>query len=292
MALGRKTGSIYLSILFTAIFACPTATTWAKSGPKKPGAAILPPEIPKRPPPRGVTPEQMEQDLERLRNRRRQREVKSPSYRQNKRKNLQQQFDDIAKKPGPMQLFMKASFAANHIVTSGNKRTNYLANPSVYFHTYIKPFAHQAFDSYEFWTGFRLAPLSGTGEYQKTAGRFGWTYFGPMFGLGTVSPATFSLGAYEESLGTADRSKDFDRDAFFWMSGIAILSRSGFVEKGRDKPEDFNSEGAALDGTGIWTEITAATIYYNRLSTSYSLGIQLGQGKQLFYLSFDLGFWH
>ena len=238
------------------------------------------------------TDEIADDDLKRLRDRRLKREKKEGNKKRRHLKSMTRRLDAVSKSPGPMRFFTAARFVLPYLVTTENKMENYYVDPSMFGYLYWKPFKREDPDNLELWLGFRLAPLAGAGIYDKTSGRFGFTYYGPMVGLGRISPAIVSLGKDEERKTPEKRKKSFNRSSVFWMGGIALQSRSGYVEKGREKPQDFDNQGVGLDVPGLWTEITYATVFYSRLGLDATFGLQLGKGKIFTYLGFGTSFWY
>ncbi len=285
-------GTRFLVNLFLVLFAWFLAQDYAVVF-----AQIAPPDLPKSRPNRNSTDDEAEQDLQRLKNRRHERDRKDPTKNKSRRKSQAEQLKIAEENPGPMRLAMSAALGIPKAVTYDHNLKNYVAEPFVYYQLFFKPEAHQHFGNYEFWTGFRLMPLSGTAVYKKTAGRFGFTYFGPMIGLGKVSSAKISFEETDDrppgSVRPSEEPVKFakTREAIMWMSGLAALNRSGFVEKGRAKPDEFNGSGVVIDGPGLFTEISYASIHYSRISYNYAAGVQTGKGKGIFYLSFGFGFW-
>ena len=252
---------------------------------------IAPPD-PKPPkPPKGVSQETADDDLANLRRNHREKDREDPTKQKNRIKSLDQKLEDVSSEPGPMRFMSAASLVLPIVATSGNKRKNYNAELSGFFHCYIDPSEQEDFDKYKIWTGFRIAPISGTGIYENTSGRFGFTYFGPMVGIGKVSPAFFKTDKKEQAP-EDKRPVNYDRDAFFIMGGVSALAKSGFVEKGRNRPDDFNNTGISLDTPGAFVEFTYAQISYSKLSQNFLSGVQIGRGKIFIIVAYGLGFWY
>lgn len=251
---------------------------------------ITPPGMPQQKPPVGVSQEEADQDLRRKKRHRRKLEKKAGIHRRKKRKSRQQELDQINRNPGPMDFSISGMFNLPFMVTSGKEREKYVAEPAMSANIYWRLGEPEEGENMDLWLGFRIFPISGSGVQKKTAGRFGFLYLGPMVGLGKVSPAENTLGKGQSAKPENRKRQNYERDAIFWMSGIAAVAKEGFVEKGRARPSDFDV-GGGFDAPGIWTEFTYKSIYYSRISYNYTLGLQTGEGKAIIYLSFGWGFW-
>ncbi|MBF0441144.1 MAG: hypothetical protein HQK54_04505 [Oligoflexales bacterium] len=200
----------------------------------------------------------------------------------------------------PFQFHMAVSLVLPKIVTSGNERKNYIAEPTAFLHVFIRPSSSQPTDKTEFWTGFRFAPINGTGVYKNNAGRFCFNYFGPMFGIGNFDPPVkensgekLPVNRMQNEEEEKKEEKSYTRWGYFWMSGIALQNRISSVERDREVPgEDLNSKGADLDVPGIWTEFHFTSFHYNSFGTDYLFGIQMGKGKDIAYIGIAFGLWH
>ena len=248
---------------------------------------ITPPQNPRPPRPPVTTDEDAYYDLQRLKKRRKLRESKTKPL--HTKPSAKKRLETVSKNPGPMRLAMNASLVVPYLVTTSNDLKKYLAEPSAFWHLLIRFDGSQPPEKSQVWFGFRLAPISGTGTAKNTTGRFGFVHFGPMVGLGKVSPAFISTGSQEKN---KSPSEGANRSAEFWTGGIAATSRTGYVEAGRDEPDDFKRDGMTLDVPGLWTEYTYSNIRYNTMGTSYTAGIQLGKNKVLIYLAFGAMFYY
>ena len=249
---------------------------------------IMPPDGPRyQKNPARVDPNK---DYQKLRRRRQLRDAKD-NRRRTLKKSLTERLDEVSRDPGPMRFIASAVILLPYLVTGSNNRKNYYADPSAMIQFYLKPSEYEAFDNTELWTGFRLASFSGAGRQGGVSGDFGFLYFGPMLGLGKVSPPVLSVGV-DEKAGSKEKLSNYDRSGFFWMSGLALVSRASKVEKGREKPEDFNSKEVDFDSPGLWTEVSYGDIRYSRIGLTYTFGVQVGKGKIFTYFGFGSWFWH
>lgn len=284
MFLRIKTGRPCLGILAFVLLLMLSAIGFSEQ--------ILPPGKPRKIVPHVPSAGDADGDLDRLRSRRYRREKNEEKEHGKKFKPLKQQLESVNKNPGPLNFFMSANLIAPYLITTGNKRENYYADPSVFVNLYGKMSTTQEPNKMDVWFGFRLAPLSGAGIYENTSGRFGFTYFGPMIGLGKIDLAARKITRAAASRSQKEKPDKSYQSGFFWMSGLSLLSKNGYVEKGRKKPRDFDNQGITIDVPGLWTEISYVDIYYSKVSSNFTIGFQMGEGKIFTYLGFGFGFWY
>ena len=194
-------------------------------------------------------------------------------------------------KDKPLLMHMAASLVLPKITTTGNQRKNYTAEPTAHVHLYLRPSDSKLTENIQVWTGFRLAPFAGSATYQKKSGRYGFTYFGPMLGVGhlTDAPKSVSKEVYESK----DGLNAFHRTGYFVMGGVAAQSRESGLDKGVDPPaKELNTKGAAYDAPGLWFEYTVVSMDYNAVSYNYTVGAQTGEAKAFIYVGFGTGFWY
>ena len=186
---------------------------------------------------------------------------------------------------------MAASLVVPHVITSGNERKNYTVEPTAHVHLYVRPSTAKLDENIQFWTGFRLAPFYGAATYQNISGRYGFSYFGPMLGMGALTSAPRSVS--KELSESGEGPGAFHRYGFFFMGGIAAQSREAVLDRGVRRPtKELNTKGVSYDAPGLWIEYTVVSMDYNAISYNYTLGAQTGEAKVFVYLGIGTGFWN
>ena len=211
---------------------------------------------------------------------------------------LDDQLIKESKKPHPMAFHISA-IPVVPVLTTNSDRKDYQAEPTTIFHLQFRFNSEPLEKSKNFWMGFRLAPFSGTGVYKGSAGRFGFLYYGPMFGVGSFNPLSKPKPGQEKLPERADgkaikiEKADYSRSGYFWTSGIAAQWRSSVRDEGAGLPEDdFNNLGTTFDSPGLWSEFHYITSKYDLYSINYLIGVQLGKGKTFVYLGAGVGLWY
>ena len=209
--------------------------------------------------------------------------------KEEKSKNVKIVDEILADKPIVMQL--AASLVVPSITTYGTQRKNYTAEPTAHVHLYLRPGGSKLNENIQLWTGFRVAPFGGSATYKNVSGRYGFTYFGPMIGMGSLSGAPRSIS--KELSESADGPGAFHRTGFFFMGGIAAQSREAGLDKGVNPPAgELNKKGVAYDAPGLWLEYSIVSMDYNALSYNYTVGVQTGEAKVFVYVGIGTGFWY
>lgn len=142
--------------------------------------------------------------------------------------------------------------------------------------------------------GLRIAPFSGYGKYDSTLGRFGFTYIGPAFGFGILDKEVLD-NRKQLNAKAADGTTPVRLWSGFLVSfGVAGMSSLAARDPSSQEPNKdiLSSKGLRLDGTGLWAELSYLTIPWGAVGINYSLGVQLGEGKSIAYLSVGIGGWH
>lgn len=278
-------------IMLTALLLLCTNRIMAQEN--APKVQILPPGSPAQVKPPVVTEEEADQILQEKKRLRREDEERDAPPPPTPALVREQKLAAASQQDLPSRLHMSLTFAATQIKTFGKKRQNYTSDPTALLHVYLRPgSSDQPAGTTRFWTGFRLAPLTGTGVYENIPANYGFVYFGPMIGLGKISPAVASISD-DAAKNPTSRPADFETSGFFWMSGIAAQSRIGSPPPGGATPrDDINTKGVAFDAPGLWTEVTYTSIKYKLYSTNYMFGLQGGNAKLWVYLGMGFGFWH
>lgn len=187
----------------------------------------------------------------------------------------------------PMRFMLQASLVYPTIMVNG-ERKDYTTEITSHLHLFFRTNIESQPGSTQFWWGARVAPFSGTGFYKGIPGRYNFTYFGPMLGIGSLSPINKEKNKSEKELIFGTRS------AWSLMAGVAGQIRTGKTEREYEEIDnDLDStKGGKLDGNGLWIEATYMSIRYGAISTNYILGAQLGEGKRFIYLSVGFGGWY
>ena len=261
---------------------------------------ILPPGRPGSIPPPDLPDDQIQQDLERRRERLRQAEEAEspqPSDSERRAEKRRQGLIHDAKAPRPHRMTMAATIAYPKIKTAGSARKDYTAEPTMLFHTVIRLGEEAKADKNDVFTGLRIAPFGGKGRYQNRGGTYGFVYFGPMIGVGKISfvPPEDHTRVEAERVGVdaLQDKEDYSRTGWLALGGLAMQSRFAEYDRGNEPPaEDFNSKSVAFDGPGLWGEFLYGTTYYNAISVTGLAGIQLGKNKTFIYLGVTTGLWY
>ncbi len=146
----------------------------------------------------------------------------------------------------------------------------------------------------QFWTGFRLAPFSGTGTYDNVSGRFGFTYFGPMIGVGKINEIVLDSEKNQEPAKGRVASRNYpSRFGFFAMTGLAFQSRETILfAEDQQGEKDFEAKKFAFDSPGLWGELTFSSIFYEAVSANVVVGFQMGEGKLMGWGGIAMGAWY
>ncbi len=192
--------------------------------------------------------------------------------------------------PRPMQLQIQASIVIPKVMTSGS-RSAYELEPGVVLHGIWRHNQTRPTDDWQLAYGLRVAMFNGSGVYQNTGGRFGFTYFGPMVGVGRLDRKPASLGATQDKRAVAQELRV--RSGLWVFGGISAVSRLVKLAPGDKSPgPEFTGQGLGFDAPSIWTEGIYHWTYYSAYSLSVLGGVHLAEGKNIVYLGFGLGGWH
>lgn len=215
-------------------------------------------------------------DLNRLRNRRLQRENRNkPKISLAEKTNKKLINDGNLKRP--YSFLFQVSLAATSIEVDP-PRENYIGDLTSHFQVFWRPHEKDDITESSWWFGWRLAPFSGSGTYNDKPGRFGFLYFGP-----TVS--YFGLPkAFTKPLEKSADHKDgilWTGNSLIWTMGISAQTRRAKLDRSLEPPEkDINtSEGAEFDSPGLHFEASYAWWMYKSFGYSVTGGVQLGEGK-------------
>ena len=240
---------------------------------------------------------QSEQDLLRMRKRRRKREGKNLSRFDFFQKKRDQELEQAAEKKGPYEFMLQTSLVLPAILARG-PRSNYTSELTAHISAQFRLDTSEDPFSQQYWWGVRIAPFAGTGVYEETAGRYNFFYFGPTFGIGSLSRtgAKEQKNLKEKKTKSSIRSKktELKTTAWFFTGGIAAQTRIVKVDPTDDiADKEMNTiKSAKLDGPGLWAEFTYANIYFGSLGVHYSAGIQLGEQKAFLWVGIGAGGWY
>ena len=145
------------------------------------------------------------------------------------------------------------------------------------------------------WGGLRVAPFSGVGQYAETVGRYSFLYFGPSIAYGGLIPDISD--PLKKKMSPAKESKQVVfpvKSAWFLSMGFSGQTRIANIDPSSDVVDkDLNTfQGAQLDGSGFWMELTYAKIYFGGLGVHYVSGLQLAEEKLFIWLGFAAGGWY
>lgn len=253
---------------------------WATNGQSQ----IIPP-----PPPKAILPPPSEeywqdQDLKRMQQQRRGRERLLAPPPPNPAEVRNKELFAEALQEREMDFMFQVSLLFPYIKTTG-QRSNYTAEPTSHFHAFFKMAKSPSEGNITTWWGLRAAPFAGTGIDKKVPGRYGFTYFGPMIGMGKISPGIRSSGHNSGERGLLEEIEFPVRYGWFWMSGIAASTNTTRIDPStKPTDQDFSGKGGIrFDSPGIWTEITYTTVHFGALGVNFSMGAQLARQKIFYY---------
>lgn len=266
-----------------------------------PQGTIVPPGAPKVAPPKHSTSEEdafssiLQRREERLREdeKKREEEAKTPFTLKEQIQELRKEVE--AKNGGqlkPIRLGMNVSFVVPKMLGKGGGLKSVSTDYTAFYQAFYR-FDQGKADSVGLWTGVRIAPITGTARYKNVPGRFGFLYFGPMLGVGKFSPL-LAEGSENKDAATAEASIEpsFMSQGWLWTGGLALLQRSVDTMSFPNPGGEFAQDKIAIDGTGLWTELTYALAFLDTLSTNAFIGAQTGKGRVFAYGGVGVGFWY
>ena len=250
---------------------------------------LLPPQPESRPPPR-ESQEKFDQDIERKQLRRKKREQKErvKEEKQQKILNKKEIFQE-AIKPRDRFMLMEVSLVSPTILTSGD-REGYTSELNAHFNIMFRHKGRAADGKRGLWYGFRMAPFTGTGIYKGVHGNYGFVYFGPMIGVGTLDPMPQDLGSDE-----IRKDKSHLPVITGWLASFGLAGQNrqnGLDDADQGKVDDeFTEKGFNFDAPGAWLELRHLRVYHGALGLNFSFGIQTGRQKQFIYAGIGMGGW-
>jgi hypothetical protein len=231
----------------------------------------------------------MQQQMEKKRQAREQRDekFKKPPKDPDKERNTKLLNDMIAERPNRFALFANLVYPLAQVT---GPREDYIFEPSIILSAFYRLADFRMYSDYVLFAGARVANLTGTGTYDGTPGRFGFSYFGPMIGVGRIDPAPLSISR-EAMRPDVDPGKFLSsRHGTFFVAGVAGQSRFAKTFAGAETPkEDLNDEPAGFDPPGLWGEAHHAWIHFGAVTINFLAGVQLGSGKTILYFGGGVG---
>lgn len=263
------------------------------------GAAI---ELP--PPPQPIydlekTDENADQDLNDKRQVYREEKVQKAEDAQTiEKKIFIQKLVKEATKPRNLNFGLQISLLYPHATVS-SPRSDYLAEITSHFLMFYRTEKKLSEDLDIRWLlGFRMASFAGSGIEDGIPGRFGFTYVGPILGIGRIGPPSEEEGAKDPAV----TSEELAGRVFFpvrqgWhvLTGISWLSRVGSHDPSVDDVvgKDFvTSTKPVRDGSGLWIEASYFRIYYGAIGVNLIAGIQMGEGKRFEWVGIGMTGWY
>jgi hypothetical protein len=262
---------------------------------KPPKVAPLPSTERKgRKPPEDPSETQWDEDLQRLRQRRKEREQKDSLPEPTWKERLSKSLDQEEKRNLPRIFMIEVSGVLSRVKTHAPTR-DYTSELTSHFNLFWRPVQSRPVTQVNFWTGVRVAPFAGSGFYQDRPGRYGLTYFGPILAVGQLSPPKEERASVKGA--PTPLSPDHLTTSHGWIVsiGVAGLSRIGVSEDPRpvSAGNDFtSSKGNRLDGSGLWMEVRYLSTRFGGISLNPIMGFQSGRYRQFGYVGMGLAGWY
>ncbi len=169
-------------------------------------------------------------------------------------------------------------------------RAEYVFEPATVFNAYMRMSNEKNDGRIFIWTGIRLASFAGTGIYKNVAGRFGFSYFGPMIGVGKIEPAPASLPSDVDKPGTNAGSFLSPRYGAFFAMGVSGTSQAAELSGNREEPGgDLEEKPFGYEAPGVWMEGLFTTIHFGAVVASGLVGVHAADGKNLVYFGGGIG---
>jgi len=259
-------------------------------------AQILLPTTPRSATPPRAAPETHENQIRKKRRNRQKRDKRFIKPKPKAADVRDRELLTQALKKRPMAFAVELNLVIPGVKTFG-KRSGYTADITTHLRVISRADQDKKTDEIQLWWGGRAAMFSGTGIYDEVPGRYGFTYFGPMIGVGKISLGSQSSG-FNPKKGDKIANHDLPtRKGWLLMSGIAAQSRLSSVDRSSrgtlgDSSDFDNPKGVKFDAPGLWAEITYITIHFGAVGVHYSGGVQFGKQKTFAYFSVGVAGWH
>ena len=240
------------------------------------------------PPPRASTPPQDEQtvddDLRRKREQRLKRDAPvDPEGR------AQRARRDALYEEATTPRHRQAYFDVSLLLVSTNyrgQREAFRDNPTSHFNFLWRHGGKDMDGKRGMFSGFRLAPFSGTAKVSGVPGNFGLTYFGPAIGWGKFDAVPQDYGQVATDPSKPDGLPGIPVVSGWVVTmGVAAQSRTSSTDnvEGKEIEDDLVSKGVDFDRPGIWLEGRIIRIHYGATGYSAVFGVQTGEEKAFFY---------
>jgi hypothetical protein len=251
---------------------------------------LLPPEPQAAPPPR-ETLDQFDRDLENKKNQRESRERREQRKKEKQQKILtKKEIFQEAIKPRERFMLMEIALVSPTVLTSGD-REGYTSELNTHFNLLFRHNGRQSDGKRGLWYGFRMAPFTGTGIYKGVHGNYGFVYFGPMIGVGTLDAMPQDRGRDEIRKENATVPVITGWVASFGLAGQSRQNGMDDADQGK-VDDEFTEKGFHFDAPGAWLELRHLRVYHGALGLNFNFGIQTGREKQFIYAGVGVGGWH
>jgi hypothetical protein len=253
--------------------------------------SILLPPTPKRAPPPQVD-DAFERDLERKRTRRKSLEAPKKTPLEEAQEKKDSALKDEALRPRPRFMMMEVSYLVPGISVSGDLK-KYYGDITSHFQTAFRHGGREKDGRIGIWYGLRLAPFSGVGTYKGIPGTFGFLYFGPMLGIGSLARGQGDLGQKTEDPSGRPKEPSLSVGGWLVSFGVAMQSRKGRVDPSKENEIDreFDTK-VGIDAPGIWLELRYLHVFYGALGLNGIFGVQTGKNKVIAYTGIGTAGWY
>ena len=283
----RKMGNVFLICISISLICVVSSYAFGKE------TILLAPE----PTPLPLPPPGKHRDLKYFRNLKKQRLQKKKNKQKLKKPTQspdEQKLIDDALKKTSYHVMAQTTFVYPVLQTSG-PRKNYTTDLTNHFSMYMRPSRMKDEKNSHFWGGFRLAPFSGSGQYEETIGRYSFLYFGPVLAFGgLIAPSDTSDSPLTSQAESKLPKKMPIKSAWMITGGISVQTRIAHIDPTDEYTDvDLNTtRGANIDIPGIWVELIYSKIYFGGFGGHYVTGVQLGEGKKFFWFGLGAGAWY
>jgi len=236
-----------------------------------------------------TTIEQYEKDIEIKRQIRTQR-LDKKQIEKNKQSEVikENQIIQDTLKPRLRKYLLEVSLISPAVITNGDRK-DYTSNLTSHFNLFLRNNPKSSDDKMGLWYGFRMAPFSGSGRYKNFSGNYGFTYFGPMIGLGTIE----SMPAEPSKAKNGLKANPPAISGWVVTGGLALQHRlDGADPSDKDEVDDEFNDNLGFDSPGLWIEYRYLRIVWGAVATNFIAGVQTGQQKIFTYAGLGFGGWH
>jgi hypothetical protein len=189
--------------------------------------------------------------------------------------------------PRPERFLFAANLIAPMISTSGGQRKSYTAEITGEFNGLWRP-SEDKTERWRPWIGGHLGAFTGAGKQESTVGRYGFTYFGPIVGVGKFDLAPASLTG-EASSDAGGSEVKLTRSGYLLAVGAMMVSKRSYVPGGNDDAaSDFEDTNARFE-SGVYGEAMFFKIKYGALCYQLVVGGQTAVGKSFIWFGGGMG---